>query len=62
MAFGPNSFLGVPYALATAANSAAAADLIGAPPGSAGTAPYPVNYGIINGLTSSIRSSRRRAQ
>jgi hypothetical protein len=53
-AFGPHSFLGVPYALATAlANSAAAASrtLIGAPFNSAGTGPFPVNYGIINGLT-----------
>jgi pimeloyl-ACP methyl ester carboxylesterase len=53
-AFGPHSFLGVPYALATAvANSAAAVSrtLIGAPPGSVSTGPFPVNYGIINGLT-----------
>jgi pimeloyl-ACP methyl ester carboxylesterase len=53
-AFGPNSFLGVPYALATAvANSAAAVGrtLIGAPLGSASTGPFPVNYGIIDGLT-----------
>jgi triacylglycerol esterase/lipase EstA (alpha/beta hydrolase family) len=53
-AFGPHSFLGVPYALATAvANSAAAVSrtLIGAPLGSATTAPFPVNYGIIDGLT-----------
>jgi triacylglycerol esterase/lipase EstA (alpha/beta hydrolase family) len=53
-AFGPHSFLGVPYALATAvANSAAAVSrtLIGAPPGSTGTGPFAVNYGIINGLT-----------
>lgn len=52
--FGPHSFLGVPYALATAvANSAAAVSrtLIGAPLYSAGTGPFPVNYGIINGLT-----------
>jgi triacylglycerol esterase/lipase EstA (alpha/beta hydrolase family) len=44
----------VPYALATAvANSAAAVSrtLIGAPPGSAGTTPFQVNYGIINGLS-----------
>jgi pimeloyl-ACP methyl ester carboxylesterase len=53
-AFGPHSFLGVPYALATAvANSASAVSrtLIGAPAGSAGTGPFPVNYGIIDGLT-----------
>jgi triacylglycerol esterase/lipase EstA (alpha/beta hydrolase family) len=53
-AFGPHNFLGVPYALATAvANSAAAVSrtLIGAPPYSAATGPFPVNYGIINGLT-----------
>jgi triacylglycerol esterase/lipase EstA (alpha/beta hydrolase family) len=53
-AFGPHSFLGVPYALATAvANSAAAVSrtLIGAPPGSVSTGPFQVNYGIINGLT-----------
>jgi pimeloyl-ACP methyl ester carboxylesterase len=53
-AFGPHSFLGVPYALATAvANSAAAVSrtLIGAPLDSAGTGPFPVTYGIINGLT-----------
>jgi pimeloyl-ACP methyl ester carboxylesterase len=52
--FGPHSFLGVPYALATAvANTAAATGrtLIGAPLGSAGTGPFPVNYGIIDGLT-----------
>jgi triacylglycerol esterase/lipase EstA (alpha/beta hydrolase family) len=53
-AFGPHSFLGVPYALATAvANSAAAVGrtLIGAPLDSAGTGPFPLNYGIIDGLT-----------
>jgi pimeloyl-ACP methyl ester carboxylesterase len=53
-AFGPHSFLGVPYALATAvANSAAAVSrtLIGAPLGSAGTGPFPVTYGIIDGLS-----------
>lgn len=52
-AFGPNSFLGVPYALATAvANSAAAVSrtLIGAPPGAVSTGPYRVTYGIIDGL------------
>jgi pimeloyl-ACP methyl ester carboxylesterase len=52
-AFGPHSFLGVPYALATAvANSAAAVSrtLIGAPLYSAGTGPFPVTYGILDGL------------
>jgi triacylglycerol esterase/lipase EstA (alpha/beta hydrolase family) len=52
-AFGPHSFFGVPYALATAvANSAAAVSrtLIGAPD-FAGTGPFQVNYGIINGLS-----------
>jgi triacylglycerol esterase/lipase EstA (alpha/beta hydrolase family) len=53
-AFGPHSFFGVPYALASAvANSAAAVSrtLIGAPLDSASTGPFPVNYGIIDGLT-----------
>jgi pimeloyl-ACP methyl ester carboxylesterase len=53
-AFGPHSFFGAPYALATAvANSAAAVGrtLIGAPLGAAGTGPFPVTYGIIDGLT-----------
>jgi pimeloyl-ACP methyl ester carboxylesterase len=53
-AFGPHSFLGVPYALATAvANSAAAVSrtLIGAPPFPASTGPFQVNYGVINGLS-----------
>jgi triacylglycerol esterase/lipase EstA (alpha/beta hydrolase family) len=53
-AFGPHSFLGVPYALATAvANSAAAVGrtLIGAPLTSVGTGPFPVTYGIIDGLS-----------
>jgi triacylglycerol esterase/lipase EstA (alpha/beta hydrolase family) len=53
-AFGPHSFFGAPYALATAvANSAAAVSrtLIGAPLNSTGTGPFPVTYGIINGLT-----------
>jgi pimeloyl-ACP methyl ester carboxylesterase len=53
-AFGPNSFLGVPYALATAvANSAAAVSrtLIGAPLNSVSTGPFPVTYGIIDGLS-----------
>ena len=50
-AFGPHSFLGVPYALATAvANTAALASraLIGAPLDAASTGPFPVNYGIID--------------
>jgi triacylglycerol esterase/lipase EstA (alpha/beta hydrolase family) len=53
-AFGPHSFFGAPYALATAvANSAAAVSrtLIGAPLTSVGTGPFPVTYGIIDGLT-----------
>jgi triacylglycerol esterase/lipase EstA (alpha/beta hydrolase family) len=53
-AFGPHSFFGAPYALATAvANSAAAVSrtLIGAPLYSAGTGPLPVNYGILDGLS-----------
>jgi triacylglycerol esterase/lipase EstA (alpha/beta hydrolase family) len=53
-AFGPHSFFGAPYALATAvANSAAAAGrtLIGAPAGSIGTGQFTVNYGILNGLS-----------
>jgi triacylglycerol esterase/lipase EstA (alpha/beta hydrolase family) len=52
--FGPHSFFGAPYALATAvANSAAAVSrtLIGAPLESVGTGQFPVTYGIINGLT-----------
>ncbi|MDT5129674.1 MAG: hypothetical protein QOH54_5318, partial [Mycobacterium sp.] len=52
-AFGPHSFFGVPYALATAvANSAAAVSrtLIGAPDFES-TGPFQVNYGIINGLS-----------
>ncbi len=51
--FGPHSFFGAPYALASAvANSAAAVSrtLIGAPPGSLGSGPFPVTYGILNGL------------
>ncbi|MFG1933870.1 alpha/beta fold hydrolase [Mycobacterium sp. NPDC048908] len=51
--FGPHIFFGAPYALASAvANSAAAVGrtLIGAPPGSVGTGPFPVTYGILNGL------------
>jgi pimeloyl-ACP methyl ester carboxylesterase len=53
-AFGPHSFFGVPYLLASAvANSAAAVGktLIGAPLDSAGTGPFPVNYGLIDGLS-----------
>lgn len=53
-AFGPHSFLGVPYALATAvANSAAAVSrtLIGAPAFPVSTGPFQVNYGVINGLS-----------
>jgi triacylglycerol esterase/lipase EstA (alpha/beta hydrolase family) len=52
-AFGPNSFFGVPYALATTvANSAAAVSrtLIGAPLDSADTGPFPVHYALIDGL------------
>jgi pimeloyl-ACP methyl ester carboxylesterase len=52
--FGPHSFLGVPYALATAVANAAAAvsrTLIGAPPGFESTGPFQVNYGVINGLS-----------
>jgi hypothetical protein len=51
-AFGPHSFLGVPYALATAvANSAAAVSrtLIGAPLNSAGTGPFPSPTGSLTG-------------
>jgi pimeloyl-ACP methyl ester carboxylesterase len=51
--FGPHSFFGAPYALATAvANSAAAVSrtLIGAPPGVVSTGPFRVTYGIIDGL------------
>jgi triacylglycerol esterase/lipase EstA (alpha/beta hydrolase family)/cytoskeletal protein RodZ len=51
--FGPHSFFGVPYALATAvANSAAAVSrtLIGAPPDAVSTGPFRVTYGIIDGL------------
>jgi triacylglycerol esterase/lipase EstA (alpha/beta hydrolase family) len=52
-AFGPHSFFGVPYALATAvANSAAAVSrtLIGAPAGAVSSGPFPVTYGILDGL------------
>lgn len=51
--FGPHSFFGVPYALATAvANSAAAVSetLMGAPAFAKSSGPFPVTYGIINGL------------
>jgi triacylglycerol esterase/lipase EstA (alpha/beta hydrolase family) len=51
--FGPHSFFGAPYALASAvANSAAAVSrtLIGAPPGATSTGPFRVTYGIIDGL------------
>jgi triacylglycerol esterase/lipase EstA (alpha/beta hydrolase family) len=53
-AFGPHTFFGAPYALATAvANSAAAVSrtLIGAPPGSVSIGPFPVHYGLIDGLS-----------
>ncbi len=52
-AFGPNDFLGVPYALATAlANTAAAAGrtLIGAPLDAASPGRFPVTYGVLDGL------------
>lgn len=52
-AFGPHSFLGVPYALATAvANSAAAVGrtLIGAPVETASPGRFPVTYGVFNAL------------
>jgi len=52
-AFGPDSFLGVPYLLATAAANAAAAagrTLIGANMIEPGTGPFPVTFGIIDGL------------
>ncbi len=52
-AFGPNDFLGVPYALATAlANTAAAAGrtLIGAPLDAGEQADFTVTYGVLNGL------------
>jgi triacylglycerol esterase/lipase EstA (alpha/beta hydrolase family) len=53
-AFGPHSFFGAPYALATAvANSAAAAGrtLIGGPASAVSTGPFEVDYGVINGLS-----------
>ena len=52
-AFGPNDFLGVPYALATAlANTAAAAGktLIGAPLDAGEQGNFTVTYGVLNGL------------
>ncbi len=52
-AFGPNDFLGVPYALATAlANTAAAAGrtLIGAPLDAGEQGDFTVTYGVLNGL------------
>jgi pimeloyl-ACP methyl ester carboxylesterase len=52
-AFGPDSFLGVPYLLATAvANVAAAAgrSIVGAPMFEPTTGEFAVNYGIIDGL------------
>jgi len=52
--FGPHTFFGAPYALASAvANSAAAVGrtLIGAPPGSASTGPFRVTYGVLEGLS-----------
>ena len=64
-AFGPNDFLGVPYALATAlANTAAAAGrtLIGAPLDAGESGDFTVTYGVLNGLASSIRDSRRPAR
>jgi triacylglycerol esterase/lipase EstA (alpha/beta hydrolase family) len=53
-AFGPDDFLGVPYALATAlANTAAAAGrtLIGAPLDAAEPGRFTVTYGVLNGLS-----------
>lgn len=52
-AFGPGSFLGVPYLLAsTVANAAAAAGrtLVGAPLLDPSTGPFTVTYGILDGL------------
>ncbi|MET0455642.1 MAG: alpha/beta fold hydrolase [Mycobacterium sp.] len=52
-AFGPDSFLGVPYLLATSlANVAAAAGrtLIGGPFADSFTGPFPVTYGVLDGL------------
>jgi len=53
-AFGPNDFLGVPYALAMAlANTAAAASrtLIGAPLDASSLGRFPVTYGVLDGLS-----------
>ena len=65
-ALGPNDFLGMPSAIATAlANTAAAASrtLIGAPLDAASPGRFPVTYGVIGegGLSSSTRNSRRPA-
>jgi triacylglycerol esterase/lipase EstA (alpha/beta hydrolase family) len=53
-AFGPNDFLGVPYALATAlANTAAAGSraLIGAPLDASSPGRFRVTYGVLDGLS-----------
>jgi pimeloyl-ACP methyl ester carboxylesterase len=52
-AFGPNSFLGVPYMLATTVANVAAAvgrSIIGAPMFEPTTGQFTVNYGLIDGL------------
>ncbi|MCU1701777.1 MAG: lipase, class 2 [Mycobacterium sp.] len=52
-AFGPNSFLGVPYMLATTVANVAAAvgrSIIGAPMFEPTTGQFTVNYGILDGL------------
>ena len=52
-AFGPNSFLGVPYMLATTVANVAAAvgrTIIGAPMFEPTTGQFTVNYGLIDGL------------
>jgi triacylglycerol esterase/lipase EstA (alpha/beta hydrolase family) len=52
-AFGPNAFLGVPYALATAVANAAAVGsraLIGGPLDADSPGPFRVTYGVLNGL------------
>ena len=52
-AFGPNSFLGVPYMLATTVANVAAAvgrSIIGAPMFAPTTGQFTVNYGILDGL------------
>ncbi|WP_242453440.1 alpha/beta fold hydrolase [Mycolicibacterium sp. P9-64] len=52
-AFGPNSFLGVPYMLATTVANVAAAvgrSIIGAPMFEPTTGQFAVNYGILDGL------------